>query len=155
MYKMAHQTYPAADWERQSSTRSWPTGVEPEVFFCRHSPSASRFDLLCCVFWDAVLRTTVVNSSVTIGSNQSAILLRPLSSTRRFRPRNVFVHRTIMHNLWRLCVCEKIPGERQCLKYWNQPIWLQQPCHSQAKKNPGSNRSALLVIMVNVTQNEF
>ncbi len=62
------------------------------VVFCCCSPSASGFDVMCCVFRDGILHTLVVTSgylsycSLSIISNQSAH--SPLTSTRHLHPHN-------------------------------------------------------------------
>ncbi len=79
-------------WIVSSVCCSYLTGAAPGVVFCCWSPSASGFDVLCVQRWysaDLGCNEWLFKLLLlSIISNQSAILLWPLTSTRHFHPHN-------------------------------------------------------------------
>jgi len=120
------------------------TGVAPGVVFCCCSSSASRFDVLC------VQRC----SSADLGCNEWLFewLLPSYQleavwpfSCDLWRQQDIFSQRTAAHwifSLFQTSLCEpwrwlweKSPVDQQFLKYSDQPVWHQQPCHVQSHFN--------------------
>ncbi len=74
-----------------------------------------------------------------------------LISSDLWHQNGVFVHTTTAHWIFSLSwtipcepqrwLCVKIPIDQQFLKYSDQPVWHQQPCHVQSHLNPLSSAS--------------
>lgn len=93
---------------------------------------------MSCAFRNALLHTFVAMSSycccLPFPQSSLAILLCPPSSTSHFHPEVISSAAHWIASLFLTlfckpsrCLCRKIPVDQQILKYWDKPIWHQQP----------------------------